>query len=161
MKYVVHRSIEDLVATISYQKSKKLKGRLIIASVISFLVGLLFFPTSSLSKFSVPLCIIVPFICLLSYREARRKVRDPRASSISEYEDLLHHFAGDLSIELKEGKIILSYEKCRDIDEIPKRSIKEIACKHGYMFIHYADNKICTIPEFDGLEQLKKEILYL
>ena len=160
MKYTVHRTPEDVSVYVAYQKTRKLKGQLILLSIISVCCGLIFFKTYSLANFSVPLCIILPFIFFLSYREARRKIKDPRhADSLAAVREL-EHLSGDMTIECRDKKIIISFEKCGDIEEINKKDIKTIAFKHGYMFIHYTD-KVLPIPEFEDMKSLRQDILNL
>jgi len=160
MKYTLHRTSEDIAAYIAYLKARKLKGQLIFLSVFSFCSGLFFFNNDTLAKFTVPLCIVVPFICLLSYREARRKIKDPRHIHTPETERELQHFTGDMTIECREGKIIISFKKCGDVEEITKKEIKTIVFKHGYMFMHYRD-KVLPIPDFEGMAALRRDILNL
>lgn len=157
MKFTVTRGHEDIAVCDAYCKSQSLKWRLVMLSVLSFLAGLLVWHSDKLVDFSVPLCIIVPFVCLFSYRESRRKVTLPLYLKPSSEHD---HLTGEMSIEIEGGIMRISYEHCEESEVLKKSDIQKVVPKYGYLFIH-TKTDIISIPEFPEMNELKRAILYM
>ena len=126
-------------------------------SVLSFLTGLLIWHSDKLMDFAVPLCIIIPFICLFSYREVRRRATNPIYLKPNSEHD---HLTGIMTIEIKANTMTISYEKYECSDVFKKSEIQKVIPKYGYLFIHTAEN-IISIPNFDEMNELKKAILHM
>ena len=157
MKFTVTRTHDDIAICDAYSKSQNLKWRLVMLSVLSFLAGLLIWNSEKLVDFAVPLCIIVPFICLFSYREIRRRATNPVYLKPSNEHD---HLTGVMTIEIQGDAMTISYEKCEDSDVLKKSDIQKVVPKYGYLFIH-SKNNIISIPEFAEMKELKKAILHM
>ena len=155
MKFIVSRTHEDIAVSDAHRKSQNMKWRLIALSLLSFLTGLLIWYLEMFPNAVVPFCVIVPFICLFSYREIRRKATN---SVYLKANPDHNHLTGEMVIEIIDGKMSISYEKCEDSDLVTKREIQKVVLKYGYLFIHVKNN-IISIPEFPEMKKLRQAIL--